>query len=109
VREYGRVLPPFLNRYIRDLTIKTLGPILLHFKIETAYYDEMNDKIFDIDMNIDMNVCDNARNVIEPISFHRFHELSNWFAYAWWRRISLIDLCKLLILWGDYTPMCVAI
>jgi hypothetical protein len=31
----------------------------------------MNEKIFDID--IDMNVLDNARNVIEPISFHRFH------------------------------------
>jgi hypothetical protein len=34
----------------------------------------MNDKIFDInintDINIDMNVCDNARNVIKPTSFH---------------------------------------
>jgi hypothetical protein len=39
----------------------------------------MNDKIFDIaiaiaiDIDIDMNVWDNGRNGIEPISFHRFH------------------------------------
>jgi hypothetical protein len=39
----------------------------------------MNDKIFDID--IDMNVWDNARNVIEPILFHRFHGQGNWVGY----------------------------
>jgi hypothetical protein len=33
----------------------------------------MNDKRFDIDMN----VWDNTRNVIEPISFHRFHGQSD--------------------------------
>jgi hypothetical protein len=30
----------------------------------------MNDKIFDVDIDIDMNVWDNARNVMNPISFH---------------------------------------
>jgi hypothetical protein len=35
----------------------------------------MNDKIFDID--IDMNVWDDARNIIDPISFHQFHDQSN--------------------------------
>jgi hypothetical protein len=50
-----------------------------HVKIEITHYNEMNDKIFDIDINIDidMNVWDNARNVIEPISFHRFHGQRN--------------------------------
>jgi hypothetical protein len=43
----------------------------LHVKAEMTHYDEMDDKIFDID--IDMNVWVNARNVIESISFHRFH------------------------------------
>jgi hypothetical protein len=47
----------------------------LHVKAEMTHYDEMDDKIFDID--IDMNVWVNARNVIEPISFHRFHGQGN--------------------------------
>jgi hypothetical protein len=34
-----------------------------------THYSEMNDKIFDIDMN----ALDNARNILEPISFHLFH------------------------------------
>jgi hypothetical protein len=38
----------------------------------------MVDKIYDID--VDMNMWDNARNVIEPISFHRFHGPNNWLA-----------------------------
>jgi hypothetical protein len=40
----------------------------------------MNDKVWDIDIEIDMNVWDNATNVIEPISFHRFHGQSSWLA-----------------------------
>jgi hypothetical protein len=59
----------------------------------------MNDKIFDIDIDIDiyidMNVWDNARNVIEPISFHRFPGQSNWLAYTWAGSVSLIDMCNL--------------
>jgi hypothetical protein len=51
------------------LPIKASGQIRLHVKVEMTHYDEMNDKIFDIDMN----VYDNARNVIELISFHLFH------------------------------------
>jgi hypothetical protein len=35
----------------------------------------MNDKIPDI--GIDVNVLDNARNVIKPISFHPFHGQSS--------------------------------
>jgi hypothetical protein len=42
-------------------------------QIEITQNNEINDKTYDIDMN----VCDNARNVIEPISFHRFHGQSN--------------------------------
>jgi hypothetical protein len=49
----------------------------------------MNNKTFGID--IDMKVWDNARNVIELISFHRFHGPVNWLASVWWGRISLFD------------------
>jgi hypothetical protein len=48
--------------------IKAPGQIPKLLQIEITHDDEMNDKIFNID--IDMNVCDNRRNVIEPISFH---------------------------------------
>jgi hypothetical protein len=51
----------------------------LHVKVKIIHYDEMNDKIFDID--IDMNVWDNAINVIDMISFHRFHGQSNSTTY----------------------------
>jgi hypothetical protein len=51
------------------LTIKAPDQISKPLQIEITHYDEMNDKIFDND--IDMNVWDNARNVIESISFHR--------------------------------------
>jgi hypothetical protein len=57
------------------LTIKALGQITKLLQSEKTHYDEIKDKIFDID--IDMNVWDNARNVIDPISFHRFHGQSN--------------------------------
>jgi hypothetical protein len=43
----------------------------LHVKAEIEHYDEMNNKIFDID--IDMNVWDDARNAIELISFDLSH------------------------------------
>jgi hypothetical protein len=70
------LLGPFLNEDILKLTIKAMGQISKLLQIEITHYDEMNDKLFDIDsdINIDMNVRDTARNVIEPISFHQFHE-----------------------------------
>jgi hypothetical protein len=60
----------------------------------------MNDEIFDIDVDIDMKVWDDASNVIEPISFHRFHGPSNWLAYSLWGRISFIHSYKLLLCKG---------
>jgi hypothetical protein len=57
-----------LNQDVLKLTIKAAGQITKLLQIEITDYDEMNNKIFDID--IDMNVWDNTRNVIEPISFH---------------------------------------
>jgi hypothetical protein len=73
IGEYTRLLPPSLNRYILTLPIKTPSSIPLHIQIEITHHSEMNDKIF----NIDANMWDIARNVIEPISFHRFHRRSN--------------------------------
>jgi hypothetical protein len=54
---------------------RNTGKTPLRVKIEITHCDEMNDKIFDID--IDMNLWDNVRNVTEPISFHHFHRPSN--------------------------------
>jgi hypothetical protein len=94
VTEHGHWLPPCLNRYILKLTIKAPGQISKLLQIEIIQSDEMNHKIFDID--IDMNVWDNIRNSIEPISFHRFHGPSNWLAYALSGCISFIHSYKLL-------------
>jgi hypothetical protein len=49
----------------------------LYVKEKITYCNEMNDKTFDVDIDIDVNVWDNARNVIEPTSFHRFHGRDN--------------------------------
>jgi hypothetical protein len=57
------------------LTIKAPGQMPLHVKVGITHYDDMNDKILDID--IDLNMWDNARNVIEPVSFHPFQGQSN--------------------------------
>jgi hypothetical protein len=73
IGKYGRLLRPFLNQDILILTIKAPGQIPKLLQIERTHYYEMNDKIFDIDMY----VWDNTRNVIEPISFHRFHGQSD--------------------------------
>jgi hypothetical protein len=62
-----------LRGYILKLTIKVPGQKALDVKGEITDYDEINDKIFDVDMN----VWDNARNITEPISFHYFHDRSN--------------------------------
>jgi hypothetical protein len=63
------------------LTIKALGQMTLPVNVEITHYDEMNDKIFDIDIDIGMNLWDNERNVIKLISFHRFHGQSNSTTY----------------------------
>jgi hypothetical protein len=41
-----------LNRYILTLPIKTSGSMRLHLEKQIIQYNEMNDQIFDIDMNI---------------------------------------------------------
>jgi hypothetical protein len=46
--------------------MKLLGPMPLHVREEIIHYNEMNNDIFDIDIN----VRDIARNAIGPISFH---------------------------------------
>jgi hypothetical protein len=62
-----------LNRDILKLTIKAPGVMPLHVQKEITHCDEINDKIFDIDMN----VRDNARNVIESISSRLIHAQGN--------------------------------
>jgi hypothetical protein len=77
-------------------------------KHSLTLYNEMNNRIFDIDIRIDMNVSDNARNVIEPISFHRFHGPSNWLEYVLSGCISFIPISYCLVR-GDCASMCLAI
>jgi hypothetical protein len=90
------LLRPFLNQGILKLTIKAASQIPKHVQIEITHYNEMNDKIFDIDININfnMNVWDNARNVIKPFSFHQFHGQSNSTIYIWCYHYSLISKWK---------------
>jgi hypothetical protein len=82
---YGRTTPLTLsqnavdNQDILKLTIKAPGQMPLHVEIAITHYDEINDTMFDIDMN----VWDNAGNAIEPISLHRFHGPGNWLPYIW--------------------------
>jgi hypothetical protein len=64
---------PFFESRYSEVTIKAPDQMPFHVKVEIIHYDEMNDKIFDTDMS----VWDNARNVIESISFHRFHGPDN--------------------------------
>jgi hypothetical protein len=45
--------------------VKAPGQMPLQVEVEIIHYDEMNDKRFDAD--VDMNVWYNARNVIKPI------------------------------------------
>jgi hypothetical protein len=71
------------------LTVKGPDQIPKLLQIEITHYDEMSDKTFRID--IDMNVWDNARNVIEPISFHRFHSQSNSTIHIYLMLSSFID------------------
>jgi hypothetical protein len=55
------------------LAMKTPRPrsMALHIRKEITHHNEMNDKMFNVDF--DMNMWDIARNIIEPILFHLFH------------------------------------
>jgi hypothetical protein len=48
-------------------------PMPLHIPKEMTHYSEMNNELF----NIDMNMWHIARNIIKPISFHLFHGHGN--------------------------------
>jgi hypothetical protein len=61
------------------LPIKTPGTMPLHVQKEVTHYNEINDKIFDL--YIDINMWDIVRNVIELILFHLFHGQSNSTTY----------------------------
>jgi hypothetical protein len=69
VGKYNHLMLPFLNQCILILPIETLGTMPLHIQKEIAHYNEMNDKI----SNINMNEWDIERNIIKLISFHLFH------------------------------------
>jgi hypothetical protein len=66
---------PFSNRYILMLPMKTPGRMSSHIQDEMTHCNEMNNKIFNID--IDMNMRDITINVMESISFHLFHGQSS--------------------------------
>jgi hypothetical protein len=52
ITKYGRLLQPFLNQNILNLMIKAPGQIPKLLQIEITHYNEMNDKIFDIDIDM---------------------------------------------------------
>jgi hypothetical protein len=60
-----------------------------HIQKEIIHYTEMNDKvndrisIIDIDIDMNVNVWDIARNLIQPISFHLFQGQSNSTMYIY--------------------------
>jgi hypothetical protein len=66
-----------LNRDIQKAPGKTVGQMSLHVRKEIIHSNEMNDQIF----NVDMNAWDNVRNVIKPIPFHLFHAQRNSMRY----------------------------
>jgi hypothetical protein len=49
--EYGRWLSPFLNGEYSEFDDQNSGQTPLHVKIDVTHSDEMNDKIFDIDID----------------------------------------------------------
>jgi hypothetical protein len=53
-----------------DLADQNVGPLSLHIQKGMVHYNEVNDKIFNI--GIDMNMWDLGRNSMESISFHLF-------------------------------------
>jgi hypothetical protein len=81
ISKYTYLLPPFLSRYSLTWPIKTPGSMPLDIPKEITDYNEMNNQILNV--GIELNMWDIARNVIEPISFHRFHWLSNSTTYIW--------------------------
>jgi hypothetical protein len=58
-----------LNRDVLKSPIKARGIMRLRVRKETTQYNEMNDKRLDIDMN----VSDIARSVMDATAFRIFH------------------------------------
>jgi hypothetical protein len=67
------LLPLFLNRSLLLLPITTRGQTALRIQKEITHFNEMDDQIFNIGIDMDMIMWDIPRNVTESISFHRFH------------------------------------
>jgi hypothetical protein len=59
-----------LESIYREVDDESTSQTPFHVKIEITHYDEMNNKIYDIDIDINTNVWDHARNVMKPISSH---------------------------------------
>jgi hypothetical protein len=79
--------------------ITTLGQMPYGIQKEITHCSEMNEKAF----NIDMNMWNIARKIIEPISFQLFHAQSNPTLRIWRDSISLVDGRRLL---SNESPMC---
>jgi hypothetical protein len=57
--------------------IRAPGPTPFGGRKEITQQDDMNDKVFNIDVDTDMKMWDIARNAIGTISFDRFHGQRN--------------------------------
>jgi hypothetical protein len=58
VGKYKCLLPQSLNQYILTLLIKAPDQMPLHIQKEITHYNEMNNKRFNIDMNmLDVGCC----------------------------------------------------
>jgi hypothetical protein len=64
IEECARSLPPFLNRDVLKWPIKAAGTMIFHIQKVITHYNETNDEIF----NIDINVWNITRNVMVSIS-----------------------------------------
>jgi hypothetical protein len=63
----------FLSQDILKLPIKTRGQMLSDVRQEITHYNEMKNRIFDINLNM----RDNARRAIAPTWFYPFHGQGN--------------------------------
>jgi hypothetical protein len=70
--------------------ITTLGQMPYGIQKGITHCSEMNEKTF----NIDLNIWNIARKIIEPISFHLFHAQSNSTLCIWRGSIPLVDWCR---------------
>jgi hypothetical protein len=66
------LLPLFLNRSLLLLPITICGQTPLRIPKEITHSNEMDDQMFDIDIDMNMIMWDIPRNVTGSISFHRF-------------------------------------